>query len=173
MMEDQLTLPQYDNAESEENRMFREDYFGKTRPITARFYMGAVKDGKASAEAGAPVFVDTPMVLVNITGERDCMTSIVDDARKAQFPREWAYFSKAVLQPRPIPLEALPKMTPAVKAAFHELDIKSVQALAVADLPGYLAQWKPWALKVLNIHEYADKPKPKVTLDELRASHAV
>jgi hypothetical protein len=40
-------------------------------------------------------------------------------------------------------------------------------------LPGYLAQWKPWALKVLNIHEYADKPKPKVTLDELRASHAV
>jgi hypothetical protein len=174
-MEDQLNLPQQNfyNPEPEHEQMAREQFFGKPPPVSARFYIGAVKDGEASKEAGAPVYKDTPMVLINVVGERDCMTSIVDDARKAQFPREWAYFAKAASQARPIPLESLPKMTPAVKAAFNEIGIKDVQALALADLPGYLGQWKPWALKVLNIHEYADKPKPRITLDELRTAHAI
>ena len=163
-MEDALNLPQNSYIESDENRLFREEVFGKPPPVVARFYMGAVRDEAASTEAGAPIYIDTPMVLVNVAGERDCMTSRVDEARKAQFPREWSYFLKASAQARPIPLESLPKMTPAISAAFHELGIKSVQALAAADLPGYLMQWKPWALKILNIHEFADKPKPKVRL---------
>ena len=163
-MEDALNLPQNTYAESDENRIFREEVFGKPPPVVARFYMGAVKDEDASKEAGAPVYVDTPMVLVNVAGERDCMTSRVDDERKRQFPKEWAYFAKASSQAIPIPLEALPKMTPAIKAAFVELGIKSVQSLAESEAPGYLAQWKPWALRILSLHEYADKPKPKFKL---------
>ncbi len=160
MRQQELSAPQ----ESQEEQFLRKGVYGDAPKLIAHFYIGAERDHEKSTEAGAPVYREKICVLVQVPGERDSITQDVTDEHIQKYQMEWQRFTKLSGRGMQIPLSALPKMRPNILKAFDELGIKTVKDLAEKEVPGYLNQWKPWALKILSVHEYADKPKPRLKL---------
>lgn len=165
-MEQMPNLPRAEHyEESDAEQMLRQEIFGRPPPLLARFYYGAEKDHEKTEAEGVPVYRDKLLVLIQVTGERDCMTSEVTEEHKKRFPREFALFQKSS-KFIPVPLQALPQMTPAIREAMQEVGIRCVQDLVEKDVPGYLNKWKPCAQKLMLMHEFFDKPKPRLKLVE-------
>jgi hypothetical protein len=145
--------------------MLRTEIFGKPPPLMVRFFVGSEKDVTESEKLGAPVYKDKIRAFVQVSGERDYTTIDVNEDHISQYPREWELFQRSNARERPIPLESLPKMRPCIKDALAELNIRSVQELAAAQVPEYLAPFKNWAVQVLGIHNVANgKEKPRFKL---------
>jgi hypothetical protein len=143
----------------------REQLVGKRNPQVAMFYWDAERDEKASELEKAPVYKRILMVLVGVLGERDRISRAVESDDKLKFRDGWEHFQKMDDKPPAIPLGALPKMTPEIRKALEELGITSTSQLAETEVPGYLNQWKEWAVQVKGIHDVANgaaKPRYKL-----------
>lgn len=156
-----------------EDRMYTE-YFGAAPPVTAIFYVGATRLAESVEDIEnpvvsntimeKPVWSDTVMVYLksNEPLNRDSLTAVATKEHIQQYPKEWETFLKN-RERHVIPLEAIPKMTPATKAALNELNIRNVDDLLGAELPEYLSDYKKWAGWIKSCHNAAEgKPKLKV-----------
>jgi hypothetical protein len=152
--------------ETPEEEFLRKGTYGEAPKLIVQFYIGAEKDVEATHKEGAPVYREKICVLVRVPGDKDSMTQDVTDEHIQKYPNEWQLFLKLSKRGPQIPLAALPKMRPHILKAFEELHIHSVNDLAEKEVPGYLNQWKPWAMKILSVHEFADKPKPRLKFVE-------
>jgi hypothetical protein len=157
--------------ESAEEQMLRRGTYGEAPKLIAQFYVGAEKNHEESEKAGAPVYREKICVLVRVPGEKDCVTQEVTNEHLERYASEWQHFVKLSERGLQIPLQALPKMRPNILKAFDELGIRSVQDLVAKPVPGYLAQWKPWAERVMAVHASAEKPRMKLVDGEIQ--HAV
>jgi hypothetical protein len=151
--------------ESAEQQEMRAQIFGAPPKLIVRFYVSAERDPTETEKAGAPVYREKVRALIQVPGEKDCITVDVTEEHAQRYPREWELFQRSSLKPRAIPLESLPKMRPNIKAALAELNVNSVQELVAADVPEYLKPWRAWAIQINNLHDFANgKPKPRLKL---------
>lgn len=162
------SLPRAESwQESAEQMEMRAQLYGAPPKLIVRFYVGASRDPVETEKAGAPVYREKVCALIQVPGEKDCITVDVTEEHVARYPREWELFQRSSQKPRAIPLEALPKMRPNIREALRELGIDCVQDLIAKDVPDYLKPWKTWAVHVYAIHEIANgKPKPRLKLVE-------
>ena len=152
--------------ESDEEKFLRKGTYGEAPKLIAQFYIGAEKNLEESEKQGAPVYREKICVLVRVPGDKDCVTQEVTDEHLQNYAAEWQHFVKLSDRGLQIPLQALPKMRPNILKAFEDVGIRSVQDLVAKPAPGYLAQWKPWAERVMAVHTSADKPRVKLVNGE-------
>lgn len=157
-------LPNFQKVNYQENteqEMLRGEIYGKPPAVRATFYIGALKDMETSTEE-CPIYIEKVFVALQVTGDKDFITSTKNKDHEKQFPREWELFLK-LKDIHPIPLTSLPQMRPSVLEAFTELGIRCISDVIEKPLPEYLQKYKKWATYIQSIHDMADgKPKLRV-----------
>lgn len=164
MQDDVLRLPDHQHyEENDEQRMLREEVFGKPPKILARFYIDAEKDFKNSTKE-CPLYIEQVMVFLQVVGDKDSLTAIATNDHKRLYPREWALFD-ANKDRHPIPLTSLPQMRPVILKAMNDLGVRSVDDVIEKPLPEYLEKYKKWATWIKSVHDTAEgKPKLRVVV---------
>jgi len=140
----------YHESELEQN--FRKELYGPPPKLLVRFYVGAQKYEDDNGVSG---YREKIYVVVQIAGERDSITQEVTEEHLEKYPREWELFLR-LSKKQTIPLAALPKMRPAIKAAFNDLQIYTIDDVLTKEIPSHLLKWRDWAVQIKAIHDSAE-----------------
>lgn len=145
--------------ESDIEQKIRTELYGARPQLNVWFYVGA---DEAPLDAdGAPVFLEVPMVKIQVPGDKDSFSRHVTDEDKELYAAQWRNFLERAVKPK-IPLGALPEMRPAIIKAFEKLGILSVDDLLDKEVPGYLNKFKRYATWIKQVHDRAAKPVVKL-----------
>jgi hypothetical protein len=107
---------------------------GSASGVYPRFYMEAVEDPLASAQAGRPIFKEEERVEI-IMPANQLLAPVhrVTDVDRQRFPREYDAFRRGVeLAPEGTPLEEWPRLNRAHVAELKALGFRTVEEIAVA-----------------------------------------
>ena len=110
--------------------------------VHVEFFTDAVKDAKASAEAGCPIYKDVEMVRIRFPGDNKRV--VVERAHQKsvrgpngewvsyaeRFPRHYEAFKGAVTFETGTPLAELPFLTAAQRKMLTDMNVRTAQALA-------------------------------------------
>lgn len=122
--------------------------------ISPRFYVEAIKDEKASREAGRPIFKDVEQCEIHFAADRQRVVSLPahDPFERDPATNEWTtpaqkfapIYQKFKLDPEGLhitgtPLAELPFLTAAKRAELKALNIHTAEALAQLDGPNMKA----------------------------------
>lgn len=101
------------------------------KKLLVMFYMEAVKQEVASAEAGRPIFKDVPMIKILIPGSKDPTVQKVNENYIRRFPRQWERFQKQMEQiVDGTPLDQVPFLTVSQIAELKAYNCFTLEQLA-------------------------------------------
>lgn len=101
------------------------------KKLLVMFYMEAVKNETASAEAGRPIFRDVPMIKILIPGSKDPTVQRVNENYIRRFPRQWDRFQKQMEQiVDGTPLDQVPFLTVSQIAELRGFNCMTLEQLA-------------------------------------------
>jgi hypothetical protein len=100
--------------------------------LLVNFGMHPKKDDDKTIEAGRPVFVDVPYVMIRVPGQKNTIIHRpVVDRDKKRFPRQWQRFQAGESeQVEGTPLREWPGCTRGQAETLHYMGVRTVEQLA-------------------------------------------
>ena len=149
---------------SDDNQILRQIESGEPVGIINRnvkvvvtFYTHAIKDEVASKREGRTIYKNVDYVQRKAIGDKDFISAPVQLSDQDNYPQEWAAYQAWKLNPK-THVRTLPRMTPAHFRLCEDLQIPTIQDLAVTEVPPELEELKQIAIAWLRF----EKGEPEV-----------
>lgn len=105
---------------------------GTDAGLFVQFYLEAIKDEEASAEAGRPIFNDREYIKIIPVGDKNTVVcEPVTQEHKMRWPHQYAAFTQQQHQPQSgTPLEQWPPLTKSQVMTFKAANVHTVEQLS-------------------------------------------
>jgi len=121
-----MPTAEYEGKVYEDDQQYEDD-----KKLVAQFFMAAVHDVAASAEAGRAIYREVPNIRVLTPGSRDVMVTKATEVYQNRFPKQWERFKKQLEQVQDgTPLELVPWLTIGVVAELKAANCFTLEQLA-------------------------------------------